>query len=97
MLLAASVQQRSGESVCQELVGAPGSRRFPTFFTLNMAIEKRVLAFGFLWALRAGFDNITGRRNPNAVDSNVNSPTFLTFSSETSRALTAQIRFLGKK
>ena len=81
----------------QELVGAPGSRRFPTFFTLNMAIEKRVLAFGFLWALRAGFDNITGRRNPNAVDSNVNSPTFLTFSSETSRALTAQIRFLGKK
>jgi carboxypeptidase family protein/TonB-dependent receptor-like protein len=81
----------------QELVGAPGSRRFPTYFSLNMALEKRIPAFGFLWSLRAGFDDLTNRHNPDAVDSNVNSPTFLTFSSEQSRALTAQVRFLGRK
>ena len=75
----------------------PGSRRFPTFFTLNMALEKHVPAFGFLWSLRAGFDDITGRHNPNAVDNNINSPTFLTYSSEMSRALTAQVRFLGRR
>ncbi|PYV16300.1 MAG: hypothetical protein DMG21_12130, partial [Acidobacteria bacterium] len=81
----------------QELVRMPGSRRFPTFFTLNMALEKHVPAFGFLWSLRAGFDDITGRHNPNAVDNNINSPTFLTYSSEMSRALTAQVRFLGRR
>jgi hypothetical protein len=81
----------------QELVGTPGARRFPTYFSLNVALEKRVRAMGFQWQLRGGFDNITNRRNPNAVNNNVDSPQFLTFSSLEGRSLTAELRLLGKK
>jgi hypothetical protein len=81
----------------QELVGTPGARRFPTYFSLNVAVEKRVRAMGFQWQLRVGFDNVTNRHNPNAVNNNVDSPQFLTFSSLEGRSLTAQLRLLGKK
>ena len=81
----------------QELVGAPSSRRYPNYFALNAALEKRVDLFGFQWALRAGFDNITNRHNPFAVDNNIDSPHFLAFSSVGGRALTGRIRLLGRK
>jgi hypothetical protein len=78
-------------------VGSPGARRFPTYFSLNLALERRIRAMGFQWQLRAGFDDITNRRNPYAVNNNVDSPQFLTFSSLEGRALTAELRLLGKK
>ncbi len=81
----------------QLLFGSPGSYRFPTYFTLNLHLEKRFHAFGYYWALRGGFDNITDRSNPLVVNNDVNSPQFLRFSSYYHRALTARIRFLGKK
>src|SRR5579863_833244 len=81
----------------QLLFGLPGSYRFPTYFTLNLQLEKRFHLFGYYWALRGGFDDITGRSNPVVVNSDVNSPQFLTFSGYNSRALTSRIRFLGKK
>jgi hypothetical protein len=81
----------------QELVGTPGARRYPTYFSLNVALERRVRAMGFQWQLRAGFDDITDRRNPFAVNNNVDSPQFLTFSSLEGRALTAELRLLGRK
>ena len=81
----------------QELIGAPDRMRFPTFFSLNMALEKRITLFGFQWEVRAGFDNITDRANPAVVDNNIDSPTFLTFGSSDNRSLTGQVRLLGRK
>ena len=81
----------------QLLYGLPGTYRFPTYFTLNLHLEKRFHAFGYYWALRGGFDNITDRSNPLVVNNDVNSPQFLTFSAYYRRAFTSRIRFLGKK
>ena len=80
-----------------QLVEPPGSRRFPTWFTLNTHIEKRFHALGYDWAIRGGFNNVTGRRNYTYVNNNINSPDFLTFGNYEGRALTGRIRFLGKK
>jgi Carboxypeptidase regulatory-like domain len=81
----------------QELVGPPGSRRFPTYFTLNLHLEKRFHAFGYYWALRGGFDNITDNLNPIFVNADINSPQFLTFSGYGHRSFTSRLRFLGRK
>lgn len=113
--LAYSVEYRTGfpfylvnnQQQFATLPGAPASApyflRFPQYFSLNPHIEKRFHAFGFYWALRGGFDNITGRKNYSNVNNDVNahcqacSNRFLTFSNYSGRAFTARIRFLGKK
>ncbi len=81
----------------QQLVAPPGARRFPTYFALNLAFERRVMLFGYQWAFRAGFNDITNRHNPFAVDNNINSPTYLTYTAIEGRALVARIRLLGRK
>lgn len=81
----------------QQLVAPPGARRFPTYFSLNVALERRFQIFHLEWAVRAGFDNITNRHNPTVVDNNVDSPRFLTFGGLEGRALTGRIRLLGRK
>jgi hypothetical protein len=81
----------------QQLVEPPGARRFPTYFSLNLHLEKRFHAFGYYWALRGGFDNITGNLDPIFVNGDINSPQFLTFSGYGHRAFTSRIRFLGKQ
>jgi hypothetical protein len=81
----------------QQLVGPPGVMHFPTYFSLNLAIEKRFHLFGFEWALRAGFDNITNHDNPTVVNNNVDSPEFLTYAGSQGHVLTARIRLLGRK
>ncbi len=81
----------------QQLVGPPGSRRFPTFFSLNTAVERRLRLFGFQWALRAGLDDITNRHNPSGVNANVDSPRFLTFGGLQGRTVSARVRLLGRK
>jgi hypothetical protein len=81
----------------QQLVAGPGAERFPAYFSLDLAAEKRFHLFGYLWALRAGFDNITNRQNAGYVDNNVDSPQFLTYSAVQGRVLTGRIRLLGRK
>jgi hypothetical protein len=81
----------------QQLVEPPGSRRFPTWFTLNTHVEKRFHALGYYWALRGGFNNVTGRKNWIFVNNDVDSPDFLTYSVYNGRAFTGRIRFLGRK
>ena len=81
----------------RSLVGEPNSRRLPDTFSLNAHFERRFRFARAQWALRAGFDNLTNRRNPTSVDNNVDSPTFLTFGGRQSRAFTGRIRFLGRK
>jgi hypothetical protein len=80
----------------QELVGGPSSMRYPAHFSLNMALERRISLFGFRWQLRAGFDDITDRHNPYAVDNNIDSPNYLTYGSTGGRSLTGQVRLLGR-
>jgi len=81
----------------QQLVGPPGSRRFPAYFSLNVQLEKRFHLFGYFWELRGGIDNITDHSNPYVVNSDINSPQFLTFSAFEGRAFTSRIRVLGRK
>jgi hypothetical protein len=81
----------------QEVVGAPNSRRFPPYFSLDLSLERRFTIFGFQWAIRAGVNNVTDRGNYSIVDSNVDSPHFLTFSGAQGHALIARIRLLGRK
>ena len=80
-----------------QIVGEAGSHRFPEYFSLNVQLEKRFHLFGYYWALRGGFDNITGHNNPTFVNSDINSPQFLTFAGSEGRAFTSRIRLLGRK
>ena len=81
----------------QELVGAPGSMRYPRYFSLDLQFERRVRLFGCMWALRAGFNDITNRSNPSAVNNVLGSPDFLAYGGIQGRALTARVRLLGRK
>lgn len=100
--LAYSLEARSGfpfnvENNQQQLVGPPGSLRFPGYFSLNLFMEKRLHAAGRYFAIRFGFENITDHKNPLFVNGDIDSPQFLTFSAVDHRAFTTRIRFLGKK
>lgn len=81
----------------QQLVGAPGELRFPAYFSLNVHLEKRFHFFKAWWAIRGGFDDITGRQNPLFVNNVEGSKDFLQFSGAPGRAFTTRIRFLGRK
>jgi hypothetical protein len=81
----------------QEVVGAPDSQRFPTYFSLDVSLERRFTIFNYQWAVRAGVDNITKRGNYTYVNSNVDSPDYLAFSGAPGRAFIARIRLLGRK
>lgn len=81
----------------QQLVEGPDAHRFPDYFTLNPAIEKKFNFKGYRWAARVGIDNITDRHNATFVDNNVDSPTFLTFSNFGHRTFNGRIRLIGKQ
>jgi len=88
----------------QEIIGKPSSARYPDYFSLNLQLEKKFHLFNKYWALRGGFDNITGRCNPYVVNNvivNSASPTLNhptpTFSACQGRAFTSRIRLLGRK
>ncbi len=80
-----------------QLVGSPGTNRFPTYFSLNLFVEKRFHIFGRYWALRGGFENITDHANPAVVNADIDSAQFRTFSNFEGRAFTTRIRLIGKK
>lgn len=79
----------------QAVAGPANSLLFPDYFNLTLSIEHRFHLAGYYLALRASVEDVTGRKNPFAVDNNINSPTFLTFSGAAHRSLTGRIRFLG--
>ena len=81
----------------QQLVEPPGSRRFPPYFSLDVHFERRFRFLNYNLAVRAGFNDITNRHNANVINSNINSPNFLTLGSSQHRTFTARLRFLGKK
>ncbi len=81
----------------QQLVGPPNRLRFPDYVSLNLAMEKRFRLGSYEWAARLALVNLTGRRNPEAVINNADAPNFLTFAGGQHRALSARLRFVGRK
>jgi hypothetical protein len=81
----------------QQVVGAPGGRRLPPYFSLDLSLERRFTLLGLQWALRGGMNDITNRANASFVNSNVDSPHFLTFTGVQGRALILRIRLLGRR
>ena len=79
------------------LVGDPGGRRYPNYFSINLHFERQFRAIHYLWAWRFGFDNLTNNGNPNAVNNVLGSPQFLTYARGQARAFSVRLRFLGRK
>jgi hypothetical protein len=78
------------------IAGQPNGFRFPDYFTLNVALERRFPFHGYIWAFRAGLINVLDRQNPNVVNSDFNSPQFLQFARGQSRAVNVRLRFIGR-
>lgn len=78
------------------LLGQLNERRFPTYFELNLHLERRFFFRGHRWALRAGFNNITNHRNYDTVNNNTGSPNFLRFYGGQGRSLNFRLRWLGR-
>jgi len=71
--------------------------RFPAFFELNLHLERRFFFRKHRWALRAGFNNLTNRKNPNVVNNNASSPHFMCYYGGQSRSLNFRVRWLGRQ
>lgn len=80
-----------------QLAGPVNSWRFPTYFSLNLHLERRFHLRGYRFALRGGFNNITNHQNPNVVNSTVGSPDFLHYYGSEGRHFVFRLRFLGKE
>jgi carboxypeptidase family protein len=78
-------------------VGAPNSRRFPSYFNINLHFERKFRFFHYLWAWRVGLNNLTNCGNPNVVNNNIDSPNYLTYGRGQVRAVAVRLRFLGKR
>ena len=79
-----------------QIVGAPNQSRFPAYWNLNVAAEKRIKWRNREWAVRLAVINATGHNNANAVINNVDSPNFLQFGGGQRRAFTARLRLVGR-
>ena len=85
----------------QFLIGAPDSRRFPDYASLNISLEKKFRFRKYLFAVRGSVINLTDRQNPNVVVNNIDAvgvtPAFLNFFGGQGRAFTGRLRFLGRR
>jgi hypothetical protein len=81
----------------QFLIGAPNSQLFPDYASLTVALEKKFRFSHRLFAVRVAVINVLRRENPDVVVNNIDAPNFLTFSGGQGRALTARLRFIGRK
>ncbi len=81
----------------QQVVGKPNSYRFPKYVSIDPFVEYRFTFRNRNLALRGGFENITASKNPYAVNNNIDSAQFLTFTGVGHRSFTVRIRFLGHK
>jgi hypothetical protein len=73
------------------------SLRLPTYYTLNLQVEKRLHLFKRYWAVRAGFDDITNHALVSGavatIDPSHPAPTFI---DSAGRGFTGRIRYLGQ-
>ncbi len=81
----------------QFLVGSANAQRFLDFASLTIGLEKK---FGFshrVFAVRVAAINVLNRQNADVVVNNVDAPNFGLFEGGQGRAITARLRFVGKK
>jgi hypothetical protein len=78
----------------EQLVGGANSLRYPTYFSLNLGVEKQFQFRKHVWAVRVSSNNITGHNNPIAVVDNIDAPDFGTFSGGHIRSFTARLRLV---
>ncbi len=81
----------------QQVIGEPGSRRFPDYFSFSPGLEWKFHFHGSYFGLRGVIENITDRQNPAIVNNVVDSPQYGTFSVPQGRAFTARIRLISSK
>ena len=82
----------------QQLAESPNDRRFPTYFNLNLGLEKRFQFKGHEWAVRLTAVNVTGHNNPDSVVNDVNAKqTFLQMSGGQHRAVSVRLRLVTEK
>jgi hypothetical protein len=86
-----SIQDQLGN-----IVGAVNSKRYPFNFDLNVALERMFHFRGYRFALRGGVINLTGSRNPTAVNNTIGAPKFLQFVGSEGRHFQVRIRFFGR-
>ncbi len=79
------------------LIGAPNRLRLPAYFDLNFDLERRFRLLHYLWEWRVGLNNATNNGNPNVVNNNIDSATFLAYGRGQPRAVAVRLHFLGKK
>ncbi|HEY1210822.1 MAG TPA: hypothetical protein VGE85_15760, partial [Terracidiphilus sp.] len=80
-----------------QVVGSPGSQRFPNYLSFNPGLEWRFHFRGSYFGLRGVLENITNSENPFVVNNVVDSPEYGTFSEFQGRAITARIRLIGTR
>jgi hypothetical protein len=78
----------------QQLVGVANSIRYPSYLSLNVALEKRFHFRKREWAIRGAIINVTDHQNPTAVVNNVDAPNFLTFSGRQGLSLNLRLRLV---
>ena len=78
------------------VIGTANSQRFPTNFDLNLHLERRFEFRGHRFALRAGVNNLTNRKNPTAVYNTLGTPLFGQFTGTEGRHIVLRIRFFGR-
>jgi hypothetical protein len=78
------------------VVGPPNSDRFPSYLNLNLHVEWTTHLFGYRFALRGGFNNITNHNNFTVVNNPLGAPNFGTFYGSDRRHFVLRIRWLGR-
>jgi hypothetical protein len=80
-----------------QVVGEPGSRRFPNYLSFSPGLEWRFHFRGSYFGLRGVMENATSAGDFLVVNNVVDSPQYGTFSEPVGRALTARIRLIGSR
>lgn len=77
-----------------QLVGQPGSHRFPNYFNFSPGLEWRFHFHGKYFGIRGLLENATDSADPYVVNPNVDSPQYLMFSEPLGRGFTTRIRLI---
>jgi len=78
------------------IVGGVDTHRYPFNFDLNLHLERTIALAGYRFAVRGGFNNLTGQANPTAVTNTIGSPQYLTFYGDEGRHFVLGVRFFGR-
>jgi Carboxypeptidase regulatory-like domain/TonB dependent receptor len=81
----------------QFLVGAANSLRFPEYESVSIAFEKKFTLKERVFAARVAVINLFNSQNPDVVYNNVDAPNYGLFTGGQGRAITARLRFVGRR